>query len=668
MAMLPLPKDKKKLSTICRMIVRQGLNLRNIERIEWLLNYYYLRGVRKFDMLDFRSGRVVAQFRNEYGKLTYRYEQCTRRYQDEVGRRLQVDVRPTVSREGLSTLDGLRKASMAQITLNTQVKDIDLEQVKRELVHHQVLYGTTGLACWGQESARFDRTQALLEVVPPWQLIPIPADPASESDLVGMCRHRVVSYDWIKEKQGLSFPKDKKYMETRKEVLGKNPSDSDMSDEVAGGGPLQASPNDFKRSDDVQETDLEYEVGDLDEIWLWAEDRQTLSRYIVMFGGWVVKDVDYTAEGFEQEPPVMPIHRIVDIDTGRFYGKSTFSLMRPTNMEVEYLMRNLYENAQDLDLFGFTMVPSTQGINVRQFKASGKPRVIAFDPDLAVPNVKAYNIAPANPGDWPGQVAGLGMQVINDMAGQSEVMRGEAPGRVDSAVGLAQLQEAASMPLSAPMGSLAAAFTGCYKAMLGMARSTWPKRSLARLTLMDDNIAGIVVNPQTGEIDLDNNDIPLPWEVEISIRSQKPISKAERQMQITQLLQLGVIDPRTFRRVVRVEGLDLPVGNEAEWQNWRKAILYNVILFGDGEKPGQITVSSEMDLPEVQLDAIQAFMARPEFALASKEVKDAFEERKSMILNMAGQYPQQMPYPEDAALEQQQMMQGGGGMAGLPGM
>jgi hypothetical protein len=101
--------------------------------------------------------------------------------------------------------------------------------------------------------------------------------------------------------------------------------------------------------------------------------------------------------------------------------------------------------------------------------------------------------------------------------------------------------------------------------------------------------------------------------------------------------------------------------------------LYNLIMFGDGRTPGgqDLRVSEEADLPNIQLMCLQQFMAKPEFALASTEVRKRFIQRKQFLQDMLGNLPQGMGNPEDEALVQQQLQQqmqqdqGGAGMSGL---
>lgn len=641
-----LPKDKKDLAQALRLIIRQGVDQRNIHQVEWLFNHYYMRGCRRFTDLDFASGTLRAHYENTTGDLQYRYEQALRRYTDELGRRMKVDVHPVVDREGRLSLDGLRKDSMAKVVLDNMVAGLDLESIKYELLQLVMTYGTAGLACFAHESVRLSRTEAVMEVIPPWQLLPIPANPNHFSEVTGLIRYRLVPVDWLKTKKGLAIPED---LETVDVTYGDAPEK--ISENFnAGGGPEIANWNRDEAADPAKQV-VKHTY--LAETFCQGYDG-SLVRYVVWAGGKVLQDRDFEKVA---EPPMMPVAVVRDIPTGGFYGRSFASMVIPTNYEVEYLMKSLFENAQDLDAFGYLMLPANMGIDVEQFKQTSKPRFVMYEPDLSVPNHMPFNIAPANTGDFPGKVAMLGKQIIDDMSGQSAMMRGDAPGRVDSAQGLGFLYETSSIPLLGPMQDLARSFTTIYKAMLGVARQLWDKGTLAKLTMLDDMILGVVIDPASGQVSLAGNDVPHPNEVKLKVRSEMPRSVQQRKQELLQMLQLQIVSPREFRRISMTEGLDFPVGNRAEWENWRKATLSNVILFGDGQTPGQVVASEMSDMPDVQLESISTFMARPEFTLASPQVRQAFEQRKQYYQSILGQIPPQMGNMEDEAMGQAQMQQ-----------
>ena len=95
-------------------------------------------------------------------------------------------------------------------------------------------------------------------------------------------------------------------------------------------------------------------------------------------------------------------------------------------------------------------------------------------------------------------------------------------------------------------------------------------------------LVGIVIDPESGQVKLDANSVPHPAEVRIKVRSQLPTSPTQRKQELVQMLQLGLITPAEFKVINQKEGLGFPMLPDAEWHNYRKAVLNNIIMFGDG--------------------------------------------------------------------------------------
>jgi hypothetical protein len=235
-------------------------------------------------------------------------------------------------------------------------------------------------------------------------------------------------------------------------------------------------------------------------------------------------------------------------------------------------------------------------------------------------------------------------------------MRGEAPGRVDSKLGLGFLQETSNTPLLPSAAGLASALIQCYEASLAMvAAGAWDQEKIVQVTMLDDALAGVVLNADKGTISLELNAIPRPEQVTVFVQAMTPRSKEQQKAELMKSLEIGSIDMFEYRIAVRKEGLDLPVGNDAEWQNYREAMLENIILFGDGRNTKPI-VWDILDIHEVHMRVHQAFMARPEFRQASADVQNAFKKHYSAHqLALGNSMPDQAPYPEDAAIEQEML-------------
>jgi hypothetical protein len=622
-----------------------------------------MQGARSFSAMDYVTGNVAARYTNTKGEINYRYEESLRHYQAEQGRLMRMDVNPAVDKKSNFSLDALRNTSMGQIALDTLSNDYATEAQKGEFIRMLLIYGTAGLAFWGQNSKTLSRNRAVLEVVPPWEIQPIPARPASASALVGLMRVRWMRLSELEKMEGLNFKgardkdtNDKPRMETQWFPMGSQPT---MSGTNYGSSLDSVSPDISRESyaegslsNRVDRKDMEEEWAKVIEVFQHTPYNE-LSRYVVWVGGHIAADEKYVDDG-KAELPQRPLYIARYIDTGSFYGRSMVELLYPTNLEVEYLMRRLFENAQQLDQMGILFLPNSSGIDVNQLKYTGRQRIAFYEPDLTTPEHRPFNIAPSNTGDWPGKVAQMGRGLLKDMAGQSDMLQGGAPGRVDSASALGFLEETSNIPMAPVANSIADAYSGIYAAMLQMARDNWTAETIAHITLLDDSLVGVVIDPDTGKVSLDKNSVPRPQDIKITVKAALPSSLQQRKSELLTMLQLQLVTPAEFRRISRSENMGFPLGSRAEYENFRKATLNNIVQFGDGKTPGLVIISPEADNPEIHLECILDFMARPEFMLATKTVRSAFEQRKRTYEQMLGRnFPDQLGYPEQEAQYQQ---------------
>lgn len=76
-----------------------------------------------------------------------------------------------------------------------------------------------------------------------------------------------------------------------------------------------------------------------------------------------------------------------------------------------------------------------------------------------------------------------------------------------------------------------------------------------------------------------------------------------------------------------------------------------LILYGNGESPGEIVLTPHTVLPNLQLRVLTSFMAGPQMSLASPEVQDEFMKYKQFLQQGLGNVlPEGVPLPEDAAM------------------
>lgn len=663
---LELPENKVDIENVLNSCITSSLVTRNIKKVDWLLDSYYLRGVRSFSNINYPLGSVDINYQDSAGKVHFKHEKLMRKFINERGRRLRVDLAPKIEPVNNLTLDGLRKASTGQAALDTMLSDFNLELFKSELIECQLLYGMFGIGCFKQhEGNSLVCDSPLLEIVPPWEILPIPTIPTTPNSYQGLVRFRYVPLSWIEAQS--EFKKfNFKDINTYSIPFGENPdlfisqqnfTGSEYAGYLGRNG-VSRQLNDKGASKNIQDVMVTYTS--VSEVWLRTPQNR-LYRYIVLIGNKLAKDTNYLEKDKKKvdikELPIMPLNIIRDISDGSFYGKSFTSILRPLSIENEVMVKNLIENVSDMDDMGYLCLPSTLGINAQQLKKSSKPKYLTYEPDLSAPEHKPFALQPVSMGEFPAKIAQFIEGELADIAGQTEVTRGEAPGRVDSGKGIGMLYEASSIGMNEALSSLANCLIESYKCMLMFARREWDNKKLAALTLKDDNLLGLTIDDKTYQMKIEKDLIPEPSTVVVRVRAEVPETTQQQKDELIGMLKLGIIQPRDFRRINYEKNLGLPVGSRAEFENWRKAKIHNVLLFNDGKTPRPIVINPESDIPDIHLEVLSDFMSRPEFMLADKAVRSAFVKTKQDYMALkGGAYPEQLGYPEDEAMGQQDMM------------
>lgn len=657
MALLSLPSKTEELARAIKTAENAVDSHRAVHKVNWLIDHHYLRGAREFRVIDPESGTVQATYKSPDAQEV-RFEDALVKMQAELGRLLRLDTAPKCSPDGFG-LDSMRKAGIAQAVLTYLTSPLSNEEIKSKFILGLLQYGTMGLGVWEMQSPGV-RAGVEVEVIPPWELGSIPANPSTLSDVLALMRTRWVALDWLKTKSHLKFPNAEEEMEPKQVPYGCTLS----ADGTVNGDPsavhFEAPPNSHPTGS-TRATGGDYQLFvRLSETWVFGP-RDTVARWIVKAGNAILVDKDFEKQASTEKDfylPPLPIGVARYYYTGGFYGRAYVAPLIPINRESETMLTNLFRNMKDLDLFGILALPNSAGINVRQLKEKPDqgPRLLFYEPDYTVPQAQPFKIEPTNMGDFPGKVANFATQITDRLANQSPMMGGEAPGRVDSASGLGMLWETNSQSRGAIAESIRGAYRIVYRAALAMAHTLLSDSPILQLATLDDACAGVVIDPTTGSLSLEDNPLPLPDEVRVDIKDANPKFFQQRVETLIGMLKLGIITPREFRLRSYKEQLDLPVENKAELENYRKAVFNVVLLFNDGQTPGRAVGSEATDNPEIHLMVLTDFMAKPEFTLASQPVRAAFEQLKTQYEAMMGGFPEQMPYPEDMP-EAQQMAQ-----------
>jgi len=661
-----LPKDtaanKHQVEQIFQYLVSAGKNKINPISVNWFINHYYMRGIRNFSNINYANGSLNASYLDGSGVLKFRYEKIVAKYQAQLGRLLSINMAPAVSRRGRS-LDGLRKASTAQVVLDSAFPQEKVSKLALSAFPPLLHYGTIGFGLWVE-----DVDSIGIEVINPWELIPIPIDVSSPSDVRGLIRVRYVPSDYVKGLSITPSEKSKTYkgMEDLKIPFGDLPADA--SSRFQGTASLTHSGGGFYIRSGQSQVETQWkgrhtkkdktqmDVTLLVEVWTETTDGY-LAEYLV-FAGSYEKLVQLYRHDHSASKYYMPVKIARDVVVGGFYGRSFVDQLIPLNTEAEYSLSSLFQSVAEFDLYGIQLWPASLGTPPEAHRGQDGIKRLTYEPDYTVPDLKPGQMLPASLTKPYIEAAMIAGSLMDDVANQPEMLKGEAPGRVDSASGLGLLYETSGIPLTPTAKNVAEAVSGVYRSMLGICRDIWPSLKVVEINNLDDSLAGIAFDIETGSINLAKNAIPSPDEVNINIASEIPISKEQQKLELKESLDKGILTLDEFSFQVREKGLDIPVGDEVSWQNYRRAKLENLSLFGDGETPGEVTVS-ERDMHMKHLNVLDAFMARPEFYAASKAVRDKFiehyEEHKIVGL---GVMPEGMPSMEDAAEMEMQPPQG----------
>jgi len=663
-----IPKDKRQSEEVIANLIAAGRQMQAPRAIKWWLAHWYLRGARNFTDLNYQTGSLQVAYTDESGVLNFQLDRILSKYQTQLGRLLALDLAPATKQKGIS-LQGMRKRGIAQAALNVAFPSDKVGKLLQDLLPTVLIYGMAGLMVWIE-----DEDSMGIEVVMPWELLPIPPHVASAGDVRGIIRFRTVPLTWVQDLMITPSRQAAVYKEipTVEVATGQIPSRAHNrfqgSISPGGSNAFSVSFNNYPSGGKGvgKKTDKTHEkVTNFVEVWTWTPD-DYLAEYIVFAGNEERYRQLYRTD-YSQRKIHRPIRIVGDIQTGAFYPPSYVDTLIPINAELEYTIGRMFQNAQDWDLFGFLLEPSTAGIPAEAERGADGIKRLRYEVDWTSPQpISPQQVKPVSPGIFAAKILETGLKIMDDIANQpTELMAGDAPGRVDSSSGLGLLYELSRVPLSSVAKSIALGVSGCYKSMLGLIRGIWKEDKIIDMTMLDDTLAGIKFNANDGTITLAENALPHPDEIEITIKSDEPKSPEQQKMELNEALKAGIITPIEYRIEARKRGLDLPVGSDLEWQNYRRAMLENIVMFGDGTVPGQV-IWSERDLHEVHLMVLDAFMARPEFYAASAAVRDKFAEHRAQHMTGLGQYPEQLPPPEESAqqtLDQMKMMSE---MEGLP--
>jgi hypothetical protein len=644
---ITLPKDNTQCEEALKRLLSEGRSIRNVKQVDWWLVHYFMQGARSFSMVSYLTGEVTVDYTDTTSSDDmFRYDDMVTKFQSQLGRLLKIDLSPRVTKKNVG-LEDLRKASTAQMVLSMQFPQQTVRHLKQILFPPLLKYGKMGLVTWLS-----DTEDVFIDVVPPWELLPIPPNPMDDNELGGLIRERKVPLDWVKGLTNVPGPRAEVWEQMDKIQVPAGQISQVLGSSVSAfkGAEFLAMETGRKAGSSGGKDQTMVDVVEFVEVWI-QDSAGLLREYVVMAGNRIVKRIGYE-RGMRMH---MPISTCEDIPTGGFWGRSFCSTLLPINIETEEVLGRLYSNLAELDAFGILCIPNGMGVPPLVMVGKDGLKRMNYEPNPLDPGIKPFTLSPANSGTAPIEGIKVGLGISDRLANQpTELMKGDAPGRVDSGQALGFLMESSNLPISPTAESIASAVSNCYRAALDLARSAWPSQKLVSVTLLDDSLAGVRMDPNSGMVTLEQSQIPSGEDVNVMVQSVFPRSVEQEKVELQEALKLQVIDMQEYQIQARIRALELPVGGEVEWQNYRRAMLENIVLFGDGREPGQVVVS-KYDLHAIHLKVLQAFMARPEYYMADVKVRSQFDLHYEAHMTGMGVFPDQMPHPEEAAGEADMM-------------
>lgn len=631
----------------------------NVHLVTWKIIDAYLAGVRKFKIMDRWSGHVSIAWENAKGEIDMRFEEVVRQYLVEAGRYMKMDISPVATKKGES-LDALRKASIANAALGSLASRIPKDKFKRRIIIPFLKYGTVGVSHYetGDEAM-----PDIIESVHPRQLRGFPAYVDGVDNLMGIARVRWVPLDWLKKKMKLvhsvKMNQDPWTQFLAEDIpWGSTPPGQQSYDRLSPQGYDPGSTTAVRRQD-LLITQYDERGGStrkdsrpyvkLEEIYVYDDSQEFVGRYIVKAGDVILVDEDFEKKGVKV---VCPLHIARHTDIGRMFARGFIHPLIPFNDQIEKMFQSLFKNIRELDTFGTLFIPGASGIDVKRWRTGVRPKIEKFDPDPLNPGGQPFTLGPHNTGTMPAKVAEIALAQMQRLANQGPSFQGETSGRIDSAAGLGFLFNTGNIALGLPTHGMADALSGAYARLLQVAKDRLGPGDTIELATIDDAVAGVIIDPTTGLMELSNNPLPNPWEVDVNIKDRAPRDRNVRKEELKELFQLQLVDPTRFWIAALEENLDFPGANKEIWETWRKVTWQIIVLFRDGKTPGPLVVGEHTQNPDIQLMAVQQFMNKIEFALAQEPVRRRFEEWKIMLEILAGRnFPVGLPPLEDIAEE-----------------
>lgn len=611
--------------------------------LTWKLAYHYMQGARRFDVFDPASGKMTAHMLDDEGNMEFQSQELLGQI-DRVSSQLSnMDVRPMVTRGG-SSLSSIRERSIAQLMADATVNREMVEDANTQFCNIFVTLGSCGITGHLEDHPTIGLTSDY-EVVHPRELFPFPSLGQDYTKQRGLVRRRTVPLSWLRERFGRRVTDNKDKLYWWESEAGSVPTHDEDFDSYGGSSIEYASGSTTPGGWNPQDSNIG--MARVEEVWLLGH-RNLVRRYIIKSGEYVIYD---SKDDYADLEVYCPIGFARMIENGSFHGSGLFDMLFSLHRQMEMLLKSLFNNIRDTDRYGIVVMPSGQFNHRTALKDVGRGlRALAWEPDVVDSGFRPFNIAPFNSGDVPGKTAAFAREMFMGLSPWQDLLREK--GRVESAAGLGFLDEKIRGLMSNATRAIDRAWSTAHRATLSaVAREISESRKALPVHDINLDLAGAIIDMENDSITFEENPLPQMSSMNVTIRETNPQSPLVRKQEAVELFEKGLAgDPLKFILFALKEGLDFAMDTEGEKAAYESIVRTILILFGNGDEPGEVVLTPDTVMPDIQLQILSAFMSSPTMMMASSEVQDEFANLKQfMIESMGMALPAAVPNPDDLA-------------------
>ena len=641
-----LPKNKRQICQVIRDHAEKEVSRLSYRRVTWLLTYYYLNGMRRFDVFDPESGNLSPHYLDEEGNLEFQSQEMLSAIDRASSRLASMDLRPKIMRTGTS-LPMIRQRATAQLLADSLVSDEQIAEVSTKFAHLFTSLGSCGIQGHIVDHETIGLT-ADLEVIHPKEILPFPSLGQDYTKQAGLIRQRIVPLETLTEKFGNRVKNNLKDCEYYEIQVGDSLEDPhDSYDPEITVNPSSNQPYTSAEADPMT-------VVRIRELWIDGP-RGTCSRYIICSGDYLIDDQDLSTT-----QTYCPIGFSRFMENGSFHGAGLFDLLFSINREMEKMLKSLFNNIRDMDRYGVVVMPQGSFNERSVLREVGNGlRMISYQPDPLNEKFSPFMISPHNAGDIPGKTAAFAKQLMQGINPIQDLIAEK--GRVDSATGLQFLDEQINRAMTNPTMGVVQAFGKMYRSMVSNAsRELVLKPRPIPVQAFDLNLAGSVIDFESSQISFEQNPIPNVAHLTFAVKQINPRSEVVRKQEALQMLQSGLTDPDGFKQFALKEGLDFAMWIDEDQASYEQVVQNILTLYGNGTDAGQVIITPHTSRPELQLRVLSSFMSGPLMTKADPLVVDEFKKyRESLIQFMGSSLPAMVPNPDSAAMFAEQPPQRG---------